>query len=52
MTPTIWLAQWAEYGRRKIYGPDAIGQRHERAQRQPARGALGEQDRITRRAWR
>jgi hypothetical protein len=50
----VWLVRWAEYGRRRIYGPEAIDLRHkrERAPQRPGDDALEDQDRIIRRAWR
>jgi len=41
----IWLIQWAECGRRRIYGPDERGRGSRRDDASPT------EDRITRRAW-
>ena len=44
----IWLIQWAEYGRRRIYGPDATDE----DDRAPRSDTPPREDRITRREWR
>src|SRR3954454_20414701 len=40
----IWLIQWAEYGRRRIHGPDDRNSA-------PPSDAAPTEDRISRRAW-